>query len=86
MNRVNAALLRDVFIAIGVFVPLLDYVHHLLQTYASPVNVFLLPSGEQFMLLALTMVPLVVLRLVFAPQCRVRPAVTSSNKNNNQCR
>lgn len=83
MNRATTALLRDVFIAIGVFVPLLDYVHQLLQTYAGPVNVFLLPSGEQFMLLALTLVPLVVLRLVFTPHCHVRPAVTSSNKNNN---
>jgi hypothetical protein len=69
-------LLRDIMIAIGVFVPLINYIHHLLQTYAGSVNVFYLPHGEQLTLLALTLVPLVVLRLVFPPHCRVQ----SSNR------
>jgi hypothetical protein len=65
-------LLRDVFISIGVFVPLIDHIHGLLQTYAGSVNVFILPHSEQLTLLALTLVPLLVLRLVYSPNCWIR--------------
>lgn len=77
-------LLRDIIIAVGVFVPLINYIQHLLHSYAGGVNVFYLPHDEQLTLLALTLVPLVVLRLVYAPNCRVQgsPAAARPNKNN----
>jgi hypothetical protein len=65
-------LLRDVFISVGVFVPLINYIHQLLQTHAGSVNVFYLPHSAQLTLLALTLVPLLVLRLVYAPACRMQ--------------
>jgi hypothetical protein len=65
-------LVRDIIIAIGVFVPLINYIHHLLQSYAGSVNVFYLPHSEQLTLLALTLVPLIVLRLVYPPNCRIQ--------------
>ena len=77
-------LVRDIAIAIGIFVPLINYIYHLLQTYAGGVNVFYLSHGEQLTLLALTLVPLVVLRLVYGPNCRVQrvSATVKPNKNN----
>lgn len=76
-------LLRDIIIAIGVFVPLLIYVYRLLQSYAGSVNIFYLPLGEQLTLMALTLVPLLVLRLVYAPpQCWKHKFFSSkTNKN-----
>jgi hypothetical protein len=79
-------LLRDIIIAIGVFVPLINYIHHLLQSYAGSVNVFFLPHNEQLTLLALTLVPLAVLRLVYPPNCRVQPSTAAAQPNKNNPR
>ena len=63
--------IKDVIIAGGVFVPLFDYIYHLLQNHPSGINVLSLPPSQQMILLALTMVPLLILRLVYAPAfCR----------------
>lgn len=59
--------LKDIIIAAGVFVPLLDYLNQLLDSYGGSVNVLDLTGDEQFFLLALIVVPLLVLRLVYAP-------------------
>ncbi|WP_455212741.1 hypothetical protein [Kaarinaea lacus] len=84
MSEGIGKLVRDVIIAVGVFVPLMNYMQHLLQSYAGSVNVFYLPHNEQLTLLALTLVPLVVLRLVYTPHCRAQttPATARPNKNN----
>lgn len=58
--------IKDIIIAGGVFVPLVDYVHRLLQDHPGGVNVLDLPYHQQFTLLALVMVPLLILRLVYA--------------------
>ncbi len=62
---------RDVVIAVGVFVPLIDFVYHLLQTHAGGVNVLHLPASDLLILLTLTLAPLALLRWVYAPDCRV---------------
>ncbi|KPJ91104.1 MAG: hypothetical protein AMJ53_12335 [Gammaproteobacteria bacterium SG8_11] len=77
----SRALFRDIVIAIGIFVPLINYLHYLLQTYAGSVNVFYLQHSEQLTLLALTLVPLIVLRLVYAPACRVQRATAAIRPN-----
>jgi hypothetical protein len=73
-------LLRDIVIAIGVFVPLMGYINQLLQTHGGSVNVFYLPHGEQLTLLALILVPLLVLRLVYAP-CWFRQSSAKAARN-----
>jgi hypothetical protein len=78
-------LLRDIIIAVGIFVPLINYIYQLLQTYAGGVNVLYLSHSEQLTLLALILVPLAVLRLVYAPICRVQSSAAATvrpNKNN----
>ena len=62
---------KDIIIAAGVFVPLFDYMHHILQTYPHGVNVLFLPRSDQLILLALIIVPLLVLKLIYSPTlCR----------------
>jgi len=68
--------IKDIVIAGGVFVPLIDYIHRILQNHPGGVNVLNLPHSQQLILLALVMAPLLILRLVYAP------AFCRRNRNN----
>jgi len=78
--------LRDIVISIGVFVPLMNYVYHLLQSHPRGVNLLHLPMGDVLALLVLTLAPLALLRLVYAPYCPARKTPAGPDNNNNQCR
>lgn len=61
---------RDIFIVTGLFVPLINYIYHLLQSYAGSVNVLHMDRSEQLILATLIVVPLLVLRMVYTTSCR----------------
>jgi hypothetical protein len=62
--------IKAIIIAGGVFVPLLDYIHHILLAHPGGIDILNLPHNQQFILLALILVPLLVLRIVFVPALR----------------
>jgi hypothetical protein len=57
--------IKDIIIAGGVFVPLIDYVRHIMLASPQGLNVLDLPHNQQLILLALILAPLLILRIIY---------------------